>query len=194
MSNLIIEALKSLTSEIKTKFNVEEAAKFIVVTTSEGVELVLAGDLVVGVPVSVKDAEGVENPAMDAVYVLNDGTTIEVAGGVIKEITNEVAPDMNEEVASQLAAINQLVSMLADKFEAVNKDIDELKAKEITGFAKVEDVTDLKDTFLKLLPILEALSNTVVAPITPNKNEFKKADTKDAKLRNLADLLSKIKN
>lgn len=200
MSNVIAEALKALTAEIKAKFSIEEPAPaaFIVVTTAEGMELTLAGDLVAGVSVTVKDAEGVESPAPDGEYTLADGTKLEIAGGTVKEVAAPPAPEENpampqEDIATALSAVEQAVNAIADKFNALNDRIAELEAKEVTGFAKEDEVNELKNMFSKLVPLLEGLAEVPASePVNPNKFKAEQ-NKKDDKINQLADVLASIK-
>ena len=109
MSKQITEALGSLLKDLKAKFNTEEQA-FIVVKTTDGAELTLDGDLVVGARVTTKDAECTVCPAADGTYTLADGTTMEVKNGAIAELstpTEEATePEMGKEVDRKSTRLN----------------------------------------------------------------------------------------
>ena len=204
MSKQITEALGSLLKDLKAKFNTEEQA-FIVVKTTDGAELTLDGDLVVGARVTTKDAECTVCPAADGTYTLADGTTMEVKNGAIAELSTpaeEVTePEMGKEVASQLSAISEAINTIADKFsalsesnEALKNRVDELEKKEVTGFAKESELAEVKESFAKLLPILEGLvTEPANEPVQVEKNVFSKQENKTKKLINLSETLSKIK-
>ena len=144
-------------------------------------------------------------PAADGTYTLADGTTMEVKNGAIAELSTpaeEVTePEMGKEVASQLSAISEAINTIADKFsalsesnEALKNRVDELEKKEVTGFAKESELAEVKESFAKLLPILEGLvTEPANEPVQVEKNVFSKQENKTKKLINLSETLSKIK-
>ena len=63
-----------------------------------------------------------------------------------------------------------------------------------SGFAKESELAEVKESFAKLLPILEGLvTEPANEPVQVEKNVFSKQENKTKKLINLSETLSKIK-
>jgi len=148
------EALKKLFEEVAPVVE----ATFVDVKTADGVVLRVDGSKAeVGGKCLLVDANGA-NPAPDASYTLEDGTSITVMGGVISEVSTaaEEAQDATEAQAvpnkmdEELAKVQEGVKSITYKYEEVlaeNKatyaKVEKLEAQNKAMFALLEQLADM---------------------------------------------------
>lgn len=148
------DALKKLFEEVQP---IVESV-FVDVKTADGAVLRIDGAKAeVGGKCLLVDANGA-NPAPDATYTLEDGTSITVMGGVIAEVSTakEEAADPVEAVANpskmdeELAKVQEGVKSITYKYE-------EVLAENKATFAKVEKLEAQNKAMFEILEKLAEL-------------------------------------
>jgi len=140
----INEKLQNIIAKLTVKLNAEPIIPEAIVEFMEAVlkdgTLVKYKALAVGEALTVIGVEG-EMPAPDATHELENGTLITTVGGIITEVVEATAPDMEA------------------KFSALQKVIENLEAK----FLEISTKSDLKFTELKadVLKSVVELSETI---------------------------------
>lgn len=163
---------KTLISKIKALFNEEtqeESVEFVDVETQDG-QILRVADVAVDQPVEIVEGENlVEAP--DGNYVLVDGTTLVVSGGMITEIQEaEEAPAEEEEMSEETEAKKEEESK-----EEESKEEMEEESKE----------TDLDNAILNAL---ETLTNEVASL----KEGFNKVEAENKELKEKVEAFGKL--
>ncbi len=169
---LFKEIVGNKISDIKQLFEIPApvaTVEFVDVKTSDGAVLRVDGKApVVGGKCMIVDATGA-NPAPDAEYALEDGSTITVVGGVISEVESSAAESteptdaakapakMDEELAKVATDIKSVTIKYAEMekkfsdseasnkvaFEKIAKENETLKAQNIAMLGVIEQLADL---------------------------------------------------
>ena len=174
--------------------------KFAEVKTKDGNTLKYEGDLKEGVAVFIVTPQG-DVPAPDGVIELEDGSSIEVAAGVVTKVNaagEMPAPVAQEDVANEKMAAD--ITTIVEKLTAMQAEIDELKSKfsakqdEDNFNKKVSEAvknaignkfSDIENTIKDVAHIVAEISNLPIAE--PKEKQFAAAKTsREEKIQNLA--------
>jgi hypothetical protein len=165
-------SLKDVINKIKIMLT-EEVVQLTDVKTMDGIILSYDGELAVGTAINIVDETGA-NPAPDGEYILEDGTKLEVVGGLVEAIESMMEPievETPEENVPAEAPIEAPVSAACapDKkklsVEDLSAEIDLLKAENL---AIKEILTQLAESFSKEAfkeEVKMSLVNSVEKPI-----------------------------
>lgn len=143
--------IKEIVEKIKL-FLTDEADKEVVLTdvkTKDGVILSFDGDLATGIEIFVTDEAG-RTPAPDGEYVLEDGTKLVVAEGMIEEIVEAEEPveEPTEEIPVEEVA----------EMEAETETEKEPEGPSITDL--VDKIAKLEEENIKIKEILAELAES----------------------------------
>ena len=183
--------LKAAFSEVETP--VEQT--FLKVMTSEGVEVTLdKSEVVVGAKATITSPEGTEVPAPEGEHVLEDGTIITVSNGEVVAVGPKAVEDENMEEAP---VVDENIQKMSADIEA-NKTAN---AELLNRIAKLEEMLNSKferqakveEKLSAMFKAVEVLSNIPSEDPIEAEHKFGKQNTKDSKLNDLADLISKYK-
>lgn len=129
--------------------------KFIDAKTSDGKILHSEGEsFVIGSKVSYMNTDGTLSDVEDAVYTLEDGSTLTTVGSVITEVT-EASADSTEaktdtpveanstvELSKQINDVAELISSLTDEMVNLKKEISTLKTEKVEMKKQIEKIAD----------------------------------------------------
>lgn len=192
-----LDKLKDAVTKLKAAFSEVETPveqTFLKVKTSEGVEVTLdKSEVVVGAKATITSPEGTEVPAPDGEHVLEDGTIITVANGEVvavgskaEEEEMEEAPIVDENIQKMSAEIEANKAAQADLLNRIAK-LEEMLNSKFERQSKVEEKLSA------MFKAVEVLSNIPAEEPIEAEHKFGKQNTKDSKLNDLSDILSKYK-
>lgn len=218
--NKLVSTLLAIKTVLSEAFGSQEdkpstEQKFKEVKAQDGTLLSYDGEMpMAGMPVFVLDEAGQRLPAPDADYVLEDGSTLKVQGGVIKEVVagqtapeaqgaegkveNAEAPATNAAPQAQTPAPKAVVESIIKEYR-FQEQIDELKAviaekdKTITELtekftAQSAETEKHKQAFSKLSELVGKIADE---PATTSKTEKKEGFEKKA--AKMGDISKEIK-
>lgn len=150
-----IKVMLESTVDTSTTDNTTEV-KFIDAKTSDGKILRSEGEsFVVGAKVSYMNEDGTLSDVEDAVYTLEDGSTLTTVGSVITEVTeassdtteaakaaNEVEANSTVELSKQINDVAELISSLTDEMVNLKKEISTLKTEKVEMKKQIEKIAD----------------------------------------------------
>lgn len=157
--------------KVFSKFGIQKPAKkeelkFEKVSLKDGSELNYEGNLEVGTPVMVMDAEGKPSPAPDGSYETNDGTVIKVAEGKVSEIVAAAPPAP----AVDMESVNASFAKLEARLSAQEKTIKDIKKENIS--LKKELETSNEDLSTISLAFEKVIKMPVVASVVKEQKSW----------------------
>ena len=190
-SNIQTETTETEQTEVSEETVESTTEKFEDVVLADGTVAQIEPEVVVGAAVVV-EVEGELLPAPDGEHELSDGRKIVTEGGVIVEVVEveEEAPEVEEEMSTPLSEsqereakkiIESIVTERVFGMEAtISEEFNELK----------KDVTNLRESFAKLLELTEKLLVEPTKDAVKKRNSAFKAFKKDTK----KDIISVLKS
>jgi len=186
-----------------TENNVEESTetvkeKFEDVVLADGTVAQVEPEVVVGAAVVV-EVEGELLPAPDGKHELSDGRVISTEGGVIVEV-EEAEEETEPEVEAETVEEEEMSSPLSEAQEReAKKIIESIVTERVFGMEATlseefnelkKDVTNLRESFAKLLELTEKLLVEPTKDAVKKRNSAFKAFKKDTK----KDIISVLKS
>lgn len=147
---LFKEVVGNKLADIKQLFDIPApVAEFVDVKTSDGAVLRIDGKApIVGAKCMVVDAAGA-NPAPDASYTLEDGSVVEVKGGMIAGIeagasdTAEGATQTPAKMDEEMNQVKESIKSITYKYSEIEKKLAEQSDVNKSAFEKIAKENDL---------------------------------------------------
>jgi hypothetical protein len=133
--------------------------------TQDGKTLSVEGEFIVGAPIMEVGADGTKAPVADGSYILEDGSTVAVTGGLITALTPKVeqaAPPAPAQFEAQLSKQKTELEKYIETKLAAEKDV------------LIKKIEALEVSNKTLVQFADAVLNTPVPDLTPNPVKFEK--------------------
>lgn len=173
------EALKKLFEEVQPVI----VSEFVDVKTADGVVLRVDGAKPeVGGKCMLVDANGA-NPAPDATYTLEDGTSITVMGGVISEVSTSTEEAVDAEAGVVPNKMDEELAKVQEGVKSITYKYEEILAESKATFAKVEKLEAQNKAMFELIEKLAEMpvDAPTQEPATIKKSSFLADFRKEAK-------------
>jgi hypothetical protein len=207
-----IKEIPELVKMLKEKFNEKKVdQKFKDAKLQDGSIVRYDGDMpVMGMPIQVISETGEVMPLADGEYVLEDGTILKVAQGMIAEVVAPQAEaveapqdmaDPNQSTPMNEASVKKIVESIVKETVFSKEEIDSKFSENKTYYEKVIEENKLlkaelekqKELLKETFSLVEKIAGL---PVTETKQEkkdgFKKVKTQSALYASAAELSNKV--
>jgi len=152
------EAILNIKETLKNLMKFSKQMKYQDIPLTDGTSLSIedGSDIEVGTPVFQIDANGNSIPANDATYILADGRTIVVTGGLIASITDSTTTQGDSQAASPEADANVQSSKMSSDNEP-SAPTGATNTKDANGLE--ERISNLEGQVSEILEVLQSMSN-----------------------------------